>query len=333
MTLGGGDLTISDQTTTQPTAVQVSIDGEPCRQDDARISVLDHGFLFGDSVYDVVRTEQGIPFAMDTHLDRLDASARRIGLEIGWTRDQICDAIARNLVSAGRSGDSMVRIVVTRGIGPLDISTDGCNAPRLIVISVPLRRYPESSTREGIALSLVTTMRNPSRSLDPSIKSGNYLNNVLALREARRSGAVDAVMLNEHGLLTECTTSNLFFVSDSRLCTPKLECGLLAGITRSHLLDLASADGIPTSEEAFRADDLLAADEIFITSTTKDVLPVARVGDATPRLPVPGPVTSRLMQLHAAHVKARIGASRDAWQRRLARVEAEAGSASPARSP
>jgi branched-chain amino acid aminotransferase len=284
----------------------VFLDGKPVSLSDARVSVFDHGFLFGDSVYEVVRTvtRGGARrlFAFDPHMDRLDASARGISLEIPWSRAQLREQFERAVAAVPAGADVYVRIIVTRGVGELDLATDSCHAPGTILIAKPLPSYPRSWYDEGIALQLVHTMRNPARATNPSIKSGNYLNNVIALMEARRAGALEAAMLNEHGHLTECTTSNLFFVRGGTVYTPSLECGILSGITRSIVLDVARRHGIKLEQGQFPAEQLRTADEAFITSTTKDLVPVKTV-DGVALKSAPGSVTRRLAQHFSDHVQ------------------------------
>jgi branched-chain amino acid aminotransferase len=279
----------------------VFVDGKQVPAADARVSVFDHGFLFGDSVYEVVRTVERKLFAFDPHMDRLEASARGIALEIPWTRAQLRQEFERAVAAVKPPADVYVRIVITRGVGELDLAPDTCSRPGLVIIAKPLPNYPRSWYEDGIALQLVGTMRNPARATNPSIKSGNYLNNVLALMEARGAGALEAAMLNERGHLTECTTSNVFLVRSGKLATPSLECGILSGITRSLVLELARRDGITLLEGELSAEDLRTADEAFITSTTKDLVPVKTV-DGSRLESSPGPVTRRLTQLFREHV-------------------------------
>lgn len=289
----------------------VFLDGKKVSPAQASVSVFDHGFLFGDSVYEVVRTvhptgargrEGRRLFAFDPHMDRLEHSARGISLELPWTRAELREQFERAAAAVEGEGDVYVRIIVTRGVGELDLAPDTCAHPGLIIIAKPLPSYPRAWYDDGIALQLVGTMRNPARATNPSIKSGNYLNNVLALMEARRAGALEAAMLNERGHLTECTTSNLFLVQKGALLTPSLECGILSGITRSILLEVARKNGVAVNEGEFTAQDLRTADEAFITSTTKDLVPVKTV-DGAPVKTSPGPLTRRLSELFAKHVQ------------------------------
>lgn len=276
----------------------VSIDGRVRRPGEAVISVFDHGFLFGDSVYEVVRTVSRRAFQAREHLDRLFLSARRIELDPRRDARAIREAIDHTLAAADHPGESYVRIIVTRGEGPLDIATDGTGPARLIIIVAPLKEHPRENYERGVSLRLVERMRNPAQSLDPAIKSGNYLNSVLALMEARKEGAYEALMRNERGELTECTTSNIFIVSGGRLRTPSLESGILSGITRNTILDMCRRASIPADETRLLPDDLARADEAFITSTTRGIMPVCTIDARPVGTGTPGPLTRRLMSLY-----------------------------------
>lgn len=281
--------------------VVVFLDGEPVPAAEARVSVFDHGFLFGDSVYEVVRTISRRLFAFDPHMERLEGSARALALTIPWTRAELRAQVER-AIERVPEGDVYVRIIITRGVGELDLAPDSCQRAGSVIIAKPLPVYPRAWYEDGIDVRVVGTMRNPTRAMSPSIKSGNYLNNVLALMEARNAGALEAAMLNENGFLTECTTSNLFFVKDGAMKTPSLDCGILSGITRSLLLDVARRNGIRVDEGHFPASDLRGAEEAFITSTTKDLVPIRTVDGA--RLEAsPGPITKKLSALFAQHVQ------------------------------
>jgi len=267
----------------------------------AVISVFDHGFLFGDSVYEVVSTLGNNPCFLDEHLRRLRVSAAAIQLEIpnsdAWFKEQIEKTLA-----AARNPESYIRIVVTRGTGEIDIDPITCDKPNVIIYVTPVKAYPKENYENGISLALVSIKRNPREALNPGIKTGNYLNNVMAKMEARKLGAADALMLSPYGFLTESTTSNLFFVQAGRLMTPSLECGILAGITRDIVLKLARENGLLVEEGRWPGEALDNADEIFLTGTLKRVMPVTRldgkpVGDGRP-----GPVTRKLARLYEARV-------------------------------
>ncbi len=285
--------------------VWIRIDGETCRRrEDARVSVFDHGFLFGDSVYEVIRTYGGHPFQVGPHLARLFHSARGISLDLPWSKEELGAAVEEAVREAGCEGETYVRLIVTRGVGEIDISPASCARPSLVIVAKDLAPWPGELYERGLSLAIVSTLRNEPGTVDPAIKTGNYLNSVLALIEARKRGAVEAVMLNAHGALAECTTSNLFLAKDGTLRTPSLDSGILSGITRSDVLRLARANGISAREESLKPDALRDADEAFITSTTRGIMPVGTVDGRPLAGPVPGKLTQRLRDLFAAEVAA-----------------------------
>ncbi len=264
---------------------------------DAFISVLDHGFLFGDSVYEVVVTQNGVPCFMKGHLKRLRNSAAGLTMEIPWSDESIVEQIMRTIKDAGNA-ESYVRIIVTRGVGELDIDPTSCSNPELIVLVTELKPYPLSSYEKGINVALVSVKRNSRDTVNPGIKTGNYLNNVLAKVESNRMGAQDALMLNHQGHLTECTTSNFFFVVEGRILTPSLDCGILAGITRDVLLQVAQENGVLVEQGEWPPESLSKADEAFITGTVKKVMPVTHLDGRSIGNGQPGPVTRRMMRLY-----------------------------------
>jgi len=272
----------------------VRIDGREVDARDASVSIFDHGFLFGDSIYEVVRTAAGRLFALEEHLGRLRNSARRVSMSIPWTDEELRGEVETIVASASWSGETYVRIFVTRGVGRIDLMPATCEKPSLILIAKKLPEFPPEIYERGIVLCLTDVRRNSRLAMDPAIKSGNYLNNVLAVIEARSKGADDAIMLNENGRLTEATSSNLFLVKGGALRTPSLDCGILEGITRAKLLDLARKLGIPAEECELDPDDLSAADEVFISGTIKGVVPVRKVVGRVEWVGAPGDVTARL---------------------------------------
>jgi len=275
--------------------VKVFIDGAVVDGERARVSVFDRGFLFGDSVYETMRTVRGRPVDLEAHLDRLQRSADAIALPLP-SRSHIEEAMEATLAAAGNE-ESSIRLVVTRGSGEIGLATDLADAPSLIVIVRPLVLPDETLYRRGAKLAVVGVQRTPKRAVDPSIKSGNYLNNIMALAEARKEGAHEAVMCDAHGRVAEGSTSNVFVVQSGVLVTPPIEVGLLPGITRSRVLALAAADGIEVREHILTPDDLMGADEVFITSSIRGVLPIAEVSER--RLAeAPGPLTRRIMNLY-----------------------------------
>src|SRR5262249_48797597 len=247
------------------------IDGRITDENEAFVPVLDRGFLYGDSIYEVTRTSGGRPVDLGRHLDRLARSAAAIGLDPPG-RAQLAGAVGETLAAAG-AGEAYVRIIVTRGAGEIGLDPALADRPRVIVLVRPLTPLDPSLYQNGVEIALVAIRRNPKRALDPAIKSGNYLNNILGLREARARGAHECVMLNAEGWLTEGAPSNRFVVRGDAVRTPAFDDGLLDGITRGRVLELARAAGIPAAEAHLGRDDLLGADEAFLTSSLRGVLP------------------------------------------------------------
>lgn len=277
----------------------VDLDGEIVPGDQARVSVFNHGFLFGDSVYDVIRTYDGRPSRVADHLDRLDASAAAIGLQIPVDRDTLRTRIER-LVGHGGFAESYIRVVVTRGDGAPNIDPSVAGPPHVLIIVMTLPVPPAALYETGVDVVLVGGVRRPSRE---QIKSGNYLTSVMAKQEASARDAFEGVMLNADGMLAEASTSNVFCVAGTRLLTPPLAAGILEGITRRHILRLAREDGVTVEERPLAPDELTGADEAFLSSTIKEVLAIASV-DGRPLPACPGPLTRRLAARYGAWVRA-----------------------------
>jgi branched-chain amino acid aminotransferase len=251
-----------------------NMDGRITSEEDARIPVLDRGFLFGDSIYEVVRTHGGVPLSWSEHWQRLQISARDLLLELDLSEAQVAKRVAETLQQADH-GDSYVRIIVTRGTGDapnIDLAYAN-RPPRWVIMVRPL----QLAVGKPVHLCLVDRLRNDRRALDPATKSGNYLNNVLGLAEAKASGATDCVMLNTDGSVTEASTSNLFVRVGGVWCTPPLNAGILAGITRAMLLDFLPQKGEQVEERQLTRDDLLSAEEMFLSSTLRDIGPVTHL--------------------------------------------------------
>ena len=274
---------------------RINLNGEI--HQDAHISVFDHGFLFGDSIYEVVSTHHGQLCFVNEHLRRLRNSAHAISLEIPLTDEQMIREIHKTMEAAGNP-ESYIRIIVTRGVGEMDIDPETCTEPNVLIFVKSILQYPEENYENGINVALVSIKRNPKEALNPGIKTGNYLNNVLAKVEARKAGAADALMLNPTGQLTECTTSNFFFVRDQRLMTPSLNCGILLGITREVVLRLARENGVLVEEGEWPPDVLQNAEEAFITGTVKMVMPVTSLDGRPIGSGKPGPITKMMMRLY-----------------------------------
>ncbi len=276
-------------------ATKINFNGEI--HDHLNISVLDHGFLFGDSVYEVVCAVDNKPCYLDKHLARLFSSAKAISLNIPHDKEWFHEQVEVTL-GAADNDESYIRIIVTRGTGEIDIDPSTCHSPNVIIIVMEIKKYPESDYEKGIHVALVSIKRNARDALNPNIKTGNYLNNVLAKMEANKLGAQDAIMVNSWGHLTEGTTSNLFFVRDGRVLTPSLDCGLLSGITRRMVIQLSEENGFHVEEGKWLGEELYGADEIFLTGTLKKVMPVSYLDGRPVGSGKPGPVTRKLMRLY-----------------------------------
>ena len=275
---------------------KVYVNGRITDRESAVISIFDRGFLYGDSVYEVLRTAGGRQVDLDRHLERLARSAAAIALELptdATVRGAITDTLA-----AAANPDSYVRIIVTRGGGPINLDPAAADTPSLLVIVAPLVMPAAELYTRGARLAIVGVERTSRRAVDPAVKSGNYLNNIMALAEAKRAGAYEAVMCGPDGRVAEGSTSNVFAVRAGRCTTPFLSTGLLPGITRQRVMELAATAGIPAVEGDLMPDDLRAADEVFITSSIRGVMPIAQVDDRPIAGSIPGPVTARLMALY-----------------------------------
>jgi branched-chain amino acid aminotransferase len=277
-------------------SVRVHIDGAVRLPEEAKVSVLDRGFLYGDSVYETIGSMYGRLFAARDHLDRLERSAGRIGLRVP-PRGEIETAIADTVAAAGNP-ETRVRVMLTRGVGKLDLDPASCDDCRLVVIAFPLGAPTPAMFDRGVAVAIVSVARNSPRAIDPAVKSGNYLNNVLALGEARRSGAYEAILCAGDGSVAEGASSNMFAIVRGELWTPPPEVGILDGITRAKVLELARGAGITVVERRIQPDELRGADEAFLTSATRGVLPIATIDDHPVGAGVPGPITRRLMALY-----------------------------------
>ena len=275
---------------------KININGDI--QDEAFISIFDHGFLFGDSIYEVVCTNKGNPCFLDEHLKRLYASASGISLKISHSPTEIKKQIQITLDSA-KNHESYIRIIVTRGVGEVDIDPSSCFNPNIIILVKEIPQISIESYEKGISVALVSIKRNSRDSLNPAVKTGNYLNNVLARIEAKRMGAEDAIMGNSMGQLTEGTTSNLFFVKEGRLLTPIKECGILSGITREKIIQLANKNSIALKEGKWPSEELFKAEEIFLSGTVKKIIPVTVLDGRPVGKGTPGPITQKLMRLYS----------------------------------
>jgi branched-chain amino acid aminotransferase len=275
----------------------VFVNGRISRQEEARISVFDHGFLYGEGIYETLRTYGREPFLLDRHLARLRRSAELMELPIPGSDADLTRSVADTLAAHPTLDEAYIRILVTRGVGDLSYSLSACSTPTLVIIVKPLVLAPERAFSHGIDVALVGVVRNHPRALNPMIKSNNLLNNALAMQEAYRRGAEEALMLNQAGELAECSQSNIFLVKNGAALTPPLSAGLLPGITREFVLEVMEEAGLAGGEQTLTSADLESADEAFITGTTRQITPVVSIDGRPIRRGEPGPITRRLQGL------------------------------------
>ncbi len=279
----------------------------------AVVSVFDHGFLYGDGVYETMRVYDDVIFMVDEHLARLRRSASMIGLTVPMDNDQIKNSVYDTL-GANSLKNAYVRLTISRGYGPLGLDPDLCGNPTFVIMTEQMREYPKEFYEKGIKIIFAKTRRNPVDAVNPQIKSLNFLNNILAKIEAKGEDAYEAVMLNVNGYVAEGTVSNVFFFLDNVLCTPSVDCGILDGITRRLVLDVASKQGLEVSEGVFTADHVYRSSEVFMTNTTMEVMPVRRVDSTEYRV---GDVSRLLRKAYkdevAAYVKNAVGRGPSLW--------------------
>ncbi len=276
----------------------VYLNGRYVPRSEATISVFDHGFLYGDGVYEGIRVYDGSVFRLEAHVDRLFESARTLALAIPLTRREVVDAVVGTVAANGRH-DAYLRLIVSRGPGDLGLDPAMCPRPTVVIICDSIAVYPREVYDDGIKLITASVRRIPMESLDPRVKSLNYLNNVLAKLEARNAGCVEAVMLNHQGLVAECTGDNIFVLKNGVLKTPDVMQGSLAGITRGAVLDLARRIGLPAQEAVLAPHDLYNADECFLTGTAVEIVPVVRIDGRLIGSGRPGNATRQLMAAFA----------------------------------
>jgi branched-chain amino acid aminotransferase len=273
----------------------VNVNGRITPERDAVISVFDHGFLYGEGIYETMRTYDGRPFLYGRHMRRMRRSAGLIDLPLPFTDEELAGRIRDTQAASGLSGEVYIRILVTRGIGELTYDPKATPTPSLVIIVKPHVDPPPEVYEKGVRVVLVDVVRNHPASVNPMIKSNNLMNSALAMQEALRQHAFEGVMRNYRGDLTECTTANLFIVKGGAALTPPLDAGLLPGITREFVFDVGTDVSVDVREQALRDTDLFGADEAFLTSTTRELVPIVTVGDRRIGNGHPGPVTRRLL--------------------------------------
>ncbi|MBT3666181.1 MAG: branched-chain-amino-acid transaminase [Opitutae bacterium] len=276
--------------------MKIYLNGDLVAKEDAKISVFDHGLLYGDGVFEGIRLYNGCIFKLDEHLERLEFSAKAILLDLPLNREQlkkaVCDTCRANELENG-----YVRLVVTRGPGHLGLTPDGCGPGNVIIIADDIQLYPEELYEKGLKIISVPTRRINASALPPAIKSLNYLNNILAKIEAKKVGFQEALMLNDKGEIAECTGDNVFMISKGVLYTPPLDAGSLRGITRGAVIDLAAKLHLPCREQALTRYDLWTAEECFLTGTAAEVIPCVEVDHREIGDGVPGSMTRQLIDL------------------------------------
>jgi branched-chain amino acid aminotransferase len=273
--------------------MKIYLDGALVAREDARVSVFDHGLLYGDGVFEGIRIYRRRIFRLADHLDRLYASAKAIGLVIPLDPAAMATAV-RDTVAANRQENGYIRLVVTRGDGPLGLDPTTCARPRVIIIVADLAVYPAALYDAGIRVATAATRQVPAASVDPRIKSLNYLKNVLARLEAHAAGADEALLLNSEGFVAECTADNVFALRGTRLSTPPASEGALDGITRAVVRELAHAEGLEWREERLARYDLFVADECFVSGTGAELMAVVALDGRAIGAGTPGPITRRL---------------------------------------
>ncbi len=279
--------------------MKIYIDGKYYGERDAKISVFDHGLLYGDGIFEGIRAYNGRVFKLKEHIDRLFCSAKSLLLEIPMKHAALMAAVVETC-RKNKVRDGYIRLVVTRGVGTLGLNPNRCKNPSVIIIAGKIQLYPPAYYQRGMEIITVPTVRNVHSALNPAIKSLNYLNNILAKIEANNSGCEEAVMLNAQGFVAECTGDNIFIVSEKRLITPPLSAGALYGITRRVVMEIAAEAGLQVHETNLTRHELFNADECFLTGTGAELVPVVKIDGRVIGNGKPGAVTRQLVkQYHA----------------------------------
>jgi branched-chain amino acid aminotransferase len=274
--------------------MKIWLDGKLVDESEAKISVFDHGILYGDGIFEGIRFYNGRIFRLEEHIRRLYDSARAIILNMPWTQEEVCRFTCETVAANGLR-DGYIRLVVTRGAGELGLNPYLCETPSMFIIASTIKLYPEEYYRNGLSIITCATRRPAPAALMPQVKSLNYLNNVMAKVEAIQGGALEAVMLNEQGYVAECTGDNLFILKNGSLITPLISDGALDGITRAVIIELAGTLGIPVIERSLTRYDIFTADECFLTGTAAEVIPVVALDRRTIGDGKPGPLTARFL--------------------------------------
>lgn len=273
--------------------MKIYMNGKLVPERSAKVSIFDHGLLYGDGVFEGIRSYNGRVFMLDEHIERLYRSAKAIGLEIPMTKQGMARAVVKTC-KANKTMDGYIRLVVTRGVGTLGLNPYLCKKPQIIIIAANIQLYPKKLYSEGLRIVTVGTVRNHPEAVNPAIKSLNYLNNILAKIEAINNGVMEAVMLNGQGSVAEATGDNIFVVRGNELITPSVHAGILEGITRNVVMEIADREGLNVSEATMSRYDLYTADEVFLTGTAAEVIGVVDIDNRQIGDGKPGKVTRNL---------------------------------------
>lgn len=275
--------------------LKIFLDGKLVNKEEAVVSVFDHGLLYGDGVFEGIRSYGSLVFKLSEHVDRLFESAHTLMLKIPMTKAEVSKAVIETL-QANNLSDAYIRLVVTRGVGDLGLDPRKCKVATIFIIADKIALYPKEYYERGLTLATVPTVRNHPEALNPQLKTLNYLNNILAKIEATNAGVDEAILLNTQGYVTECTGENIFFVKGRALVTPPPYVGILKGITRDAVMKLGAEAGLHVREDVFTRHDLYTADEVFLTGTAAEIVPIAKIDNRTIGEGKPGRTTLRLMK-------------------------------------
>ena len=273
---------------------QIYVDGNFFAEGEAKISVFDHGLLYGDGIFEGIRFYNGRVFRLDEHLDRLWDSARSICLEVPMSQRAMTEAVLET-IRQNDLRDGYIRLIVTRGVGNLGLNPEQCKKPSVIIITAQIALYSEAVYKNGLCVVTCATRRTNPSALNPAVKSLNYLNNVMARIEANQANADEALMLNDEGNVAECTADNVFIVKRGQIFTPPITAGALRGITRAVVFEIAAETGIKVTEADITRHDVFIADESFLTGTAAEIIPVVKVDSRPIGTGKPGPITARMI--------------------------------------
>ena len=283
-------------------SMKIYLDGEFVDKENAKVSVFDHGLLYGDGIFEGLRSYHGKVFRLEKHIDRLWDSAKSIALDIPMTKVEMMEATNQTVAVNGLK-DAYIRLIVTRGVGNLGLNPYSCAKPTVIIIATQLALYPIELYEKGLEIVTASTMRMPPAALNPRVKSLNYLNSIMAKIEALRVGCEESLMLNHKGEVAECTGDNIFIIKGGVQMTPPISAGILQGITRDVVLELAAKLGIPAKEVAFTRHDVFVADECFLTGSAAELIPVVSIDQRTIGDGLPGTITKKLLEAFHEEVK------------------------------